>query len=101
MHGPLTVSIISGDRVITKNTLLTKIPHLSRAYSVRFEMNLTSMGTSWTNLIHMTTTDKDYTAVGDRIPVIWLVKDSSSADKIRIQTGTSSVNNILLLYLCI
>ena len=84
--------------MITRNTLLTTIPHLSRAYSVRFEMKLTSMGTSWSNLIHMTTTGGNGDAVGDRIPAIWLMKDSSGADKIRIEIGTTSVNNILLYF---
>ena len=46
----------------------------------------------------MTTTGGNGDAVGDRIPAIWLMKDSSDADKIRIEIGTTSVNNILLYF---
>jgi hypothetical protein len=42
----------------------------------------------------MTTTGKNGAAVGDRIPAIWFMKDSSGADKIRIEIGTSSVNDV-------
>ena len=55
-------------------------------------MKVTSMkSTSWQNLIHMTTTGKNGGALGDRIPNIWLEK---SGEKIRVEIGTSSVNNI-------
>ena len=80
---------------VVKGKVVQEIQNWGKLYSVEFEITISNSGEGWINVFHFTAGDSNSENYGDRIPAMWIKRNSDSeAGRFHIASAISGNKDV-------